>query len=226
MIIELVHQALVAHGFSKVLDNDTTGFYVRENGTAIRFAVLHRLDELIKPGDLNAAINQSAPEAFLTDPAFRKNCDLICIHHLDKLAEFKNHEEQIFEIEEDPHFYKKYVLYYSDTEVEAIKGIDFDKLNELISDKAQFNIYKSEPTAATKYSAAAKIFIKLPFLALHVNKVELVPLRLQIEEAVAETDLVKTYGMVQKLGKINVEELIKELISDELANLKNSDFKL
>ncbi|MEN5139298.1 ABC-three component system middle component 1 [Pseudomonas juntendi] len=221
MIIDLIHQALVAHGFSKVQDNDTTGFYIREQGTAIRFAVLHRLDELIKPSDLNAAINQSAPDAFTTDPTFRKNCDLICVHHLDKLAEFKNHEEQIFEIEEDPHFYKKYVLYYSDTEVEAIRGLDFEKLNELISDKSQFNIYKNEPTAATKYSAAAKIFIKLPFLGLQINKVELVPLRRQIDEAVAEIDLSKTYGTVQKLGQTNVEELIKELIDDELANLPN-----
>ena len=221
MIIDLIHQALVAHGFIKVQDNDTTGFYVRENGAAIRFAVLHRLDKLMKPGDLNAAINQSAPEALATDPAFRKNCDLICIHHLDNLAEFKNHEEQIFEIEEDPHFYKKYVLYYSNTEVEAIKGLDFAKLNKLISDKAQFNLYKNDPTAATKYSAAAKIFIKLPFLELHINKAELVPLHLQVEEAVAETDLVNTYRTVQKYGQVNVEDLIKELSSDELANLQN-----
>jgi hypothetical protein len=221
MITDLIHQALDAHDFSKVHENETTGFYVRENGTAIRFAVLHRLDNLMKPGDLNATINQSAPVTFTADPAFKKNCDLICIHHLDKLAEFKNHEEQIFEIEEDPHFYKKYVLYYSDTEVEAIKELDFAKLNELISDKAQFDIYKNEPTAATKYSAAAKIFIKLPFLSLHINKVELVPLRLQIEEAVAEVDLTKTYGTIQKHGQVNIEDLIKELINDELANFQN-----
>lgn len=221
MIIEIINQALVAHNFSKVHGNDNTSFYARESGTAIRFAVLHRLDELMKPSDLNAIINQSAPEAFLTDPAFKKNCDLICIHHLNKLAEFKNHEEQIFEIEEDPHFYKKYVLYYSDTEVEAIKGFNFDEINELISDKSQFNIYKNEPTAPTKYSAAAKIFIKLPFLRLNIKKIELVPLRRQIEEAVAEIDLAKTYSTIQKLGQTNVEELIKELISDELANLPN-----
>ena len=221
MIVDLIHQALDAHEFSKVHENDTTGFYVRENGTAIRFAVLHRLDNLMKPSDLNATINQSAPVAFTADPAFKKNCDLICIHHLDKLAEFKSYEEQIFEIEEDPHFYKKYVLYYSDTEVEAIKGLDFSKLNELISDKTQFDIYKKDPTAATKYSAAAKIFIKLPFLALKIDKVELVPLRLQIEEAVAEAGLTKTYDTVQKIGQTNIEELIKELISDELANIKN-----
>lgn len=221
MIIELIHQALVANEFSKVQGNDTTGFYVREIGTAIRFSVLHRLDSLIKPGDLNAAINQCAPEGFLTDPAFRKNCDLICIHHFDKLAEFKNHEEQIFAIEEDPHFYKKYVLYYSETELDAIRGLDFKGINDLISDKSQFNAYKKEPTAATKYSAAAKIFIKLPFLALRINKVDLVPLRLQIAEAVAEASLIKTYDTVQKFEQINVEELIKELINDELANLQD-----
>lgn len=221
MIINLIHQALDAHNFSKVHENDTTGFYVRENGTAIRFAVLHRLDNLMKPGDINATINQSAPVAFTADPAFKKNCDLICIHHLDKLAEFKNYEEQIFEIEEDPHFYKKYVLYYSDTEVEAIKGLNFVKLNELISDKKQFDAYKNEPTAATTYSAVAKIFIKLPFLALNINKVELVPLRLQIEDAVAEADLTKMYETIQKHGQLNAEDLIKELISDELANFKN-----
>lgn len=219
MIIELIHQALLAHGFSRVHNNDTTGFYVRESDAAIRFAVLHKLDILISPGDLNSAINQSAPEEFLTDPAFRKNCDLICIHYLDKLAEFKNNEEQIFEIEEDPHFYKKYVLYYSEAEIDAIKDLDFKKLNELISDKSQFNIYKKEPTAATKYSAAVKIFIKLPFLALHINKIELVPLRLQIEEAVAESDLTKTYDTVQKLDQTNVEDLIMELIKDELENI-------
>jgi hypothetical protein len=221
MIIDLIHQALDAHDFSKVHENDTTSFYVRENGTAIRFAVLHRLDNLMKPGDLNATINQSAPVAFTADPAFKKNCDLICIHHLDKLAEFKNSEEQIFEIEEDPHFYKKYILYYSDTEVEAIKGLNFAKLNELISDKKQFDVYKKEPTSATKYSAAAKIFIKLPFLSLNINKAELVPLRLQIEEAVAEVDLTKTYETVQKYDQLNAEDLIKELINDELANFQN-----
>ncbi|HCD3313174.1 TPA: hypothetical protein NBN53_005121, partial [Enterobacter chengduensis] len=66
-----------------------------------------------------------------------------------------------------------------------------------------------------------KIFIKLPFLELNINKVELVPLRLQIEEAVAEADLTKTYKTIQKYGQLNAEDLIKELISDELANIQN-----
>ncbi|PJL10875.1 hypothetical protein B9Y66_17555 [Stenotrophomonas maltophilia] len=221
MIINLIHQALVAHDFLKVDENDASSFYIRESGPSIRFAILHKLDKLMTPSELNAIINHSAPPKFTTDPAFKKNCDLICIHHLDKLAEFRNHEEQIFEIEEDPHFYKKYVLYYSDAEVEAIKDLDFEKLKELISDKSQFDTYKSNPVAPTRYGAAAKIFIKLPFLKLHINKIELVPLRLQVEEAVEEIQLTKTYETIRKFGQLGAEDLIKELIDDELENLKN-----
>ena len=93
---------------------------------------MHKLDQLSSPAELNAAINQLAPDSFLSHPTFKKNCDLICIHHLNKLAEFKDHEEQIFAIEEDPHFFKKYILYYSDTEENAIQDYSFDKLMDTI----------------------------------------------------------------------------------------------
>ena len=107
MIKQLIDEALVAHGFVSKCDLDTTSFYIRDSGSAIRFAVVHNLDELITPAELNSQINQLAPEEFLRNPSFKKNCDLICIYRLDVLADFKEYEEGIFDIEEDPHFYKK-----------------------------------------------------------------------------------------------------------------------
>lgn len=221
MITKLIDEALIAHGFSKEHETDITGFYIRESGSAIRFAILHKLDQLPTPSALNAAINQSAPESFTNNPTFKKNCDLICIHHLNKLAEFKDHEEQIFAIEEDPHFFKKYVLYYSDTEQSAIKDYSFEKLKLAIADKKYFSDYKNDPLAATQYSVAAKIFIKLPFLELPFNRGELVSLRLQAAEAVAQANLDVTYKFIQKLSASNAEELIQEMIDDELANIQN-----
>lgn len=221
MIVDIINQALHSHSFSKALQNEATGFYVQESQSAIRFAVLHRLDHLIEPGELNALINHSAPESFTSNPAFRKNCDLICIHHLSKLAEFKKSEERIFEIEEDPHFYKKYVLYYSDSEIEAIKGLNFNEIEKLISDKEQFDIYKQDPLAPSRYGAAAKLFIKLPFLKFHINKVDLPPLRSQIEEAVAEAELTRTYELLRKHDQTQIDELIMELIGDELEDFKD-----
>ncbi|WP_259484186.1 ABC-three component system middle component 1 [Shewanella baltica] len=111
MINKIIDEALIAHKFTIEHASELTRFYKRESDSAIRFAILHKLDKLSSPAELNAAINQSAPDSFLSHPSFKKNCDLICIHHLNKLAEFKNHEEQIFAIEEDPHFFKKYILY-------------------------------------------------------------------------------------------------------------------
>ncbi|MGR2857853.1 hypothetical protein FY046_17620 [Erwinia sp. 1181_3] len=221
MINKIIDEALIAHDFKKEHETELTGFYIREFGSAIRFAILHRLDELTNPAALNAVINQSVPESFINHPTFKKNCDLICVHRLKKLAEFKDFEEQIFAIEEDPHFFKKYILYYSDTEETAIQDYSFEKLAATISDKSQFINYKSEPLAATQYSVAAKIFIKLPFLELPFTREKLVSLRLQASEAVAEEGLVEIYEIIQKLTTNNADEIIKELINNELENNPN-----
>lgn len=221
MIKQLIDEALVAHGFVSKRELDTTSFYVRESGSAIRFAVVHTLDSLPDPAKLNNQINHLAPEEFLKNPSFKKNCDLICIHRLDVLAEFKDHEEEIFAIEEDPHFYKKYVLYYSIAEESALTDFTYDKLVSVIADKKEFIDYKEDPLAASQYSFAAKTFIKLPFLELPSHQGNLVPLRQQAIEAVAEAELNDTYSTIQKVTVNNADEIIKEMINNELENIQD-----
>ncbi|MBA2930431.1 MULTISPECIES: ABC-three component system middle component 1 [Pseudomonas] len=221
MIKQLIDEALAAHGFVSKRELDTTSFYVRESGSAIRFAVVHILDDLADPAELNNKINHLAPEEFLRNPSFKKNCDLICIHRLDVLAEFQNHEEEIFAIEEDPHFYKKYVLYYSVAEESALTDFTYDKLLDVIADKKEFLGYKDNPLTATQYSFAAKTFIKLPFLELPSHQGNLVSLRLQAGEAVAQAGLNDTYHIMQQVTKNNADDLIKEMIRNELANIQD-----
>lgn len=221
MIKQLIDEALVAHGFVSKLELDTTSFYIRESGSAIRYAVVHNLDEFPNPAELNNKINHLAPEEFLRNPSFKKNCDLICIHRLDALAEFKDHEEEIFAIEEDPHFYKKYVLYFSRAEENILTDFTYEKLLSVIADKKEFLNYKETPLVATQYSFAAKIFIKLPFLELPSHQGNLVPLRLQAAEAIAEVGLNDTYSIIQKVTNKNADEIIKEMIKNELANIQD-----
>ncbi|WP_187229759.1 ABC-three component system middle component 1 [Escherichia marmotae] len=221
MIKQLIDEALVAHSFVKERDLGTTSFYIRKSGAAIRFAVLHTLSNLPNPAELNAIINHLAPESFNRNPSFKKNCDLICIHRLNVLAEFKDHEEEIFAIEEDPHFYKKYVLYYSTAEESALTNFSYDKLLTIIADKREFLSYKENPLDATQYSFAAKIFIKLPFLELPAHGGNLVPLRLQAAEAVAQIGLNDTYTTIQRLSKNNTDELVKEMIRHEMENIQD-----
>ncbi|EGQ7641738.1 TPA: ABC-three component system middle component 1 [Vibrio cholerae] len=221
MIKQLIDEALVAHGFVSKRELDTTSFYVRESGPAIRFAVVHTLDRLPDPAELNNRINHLAPDEFLRNPSFKKNCDLICIYRLDVLAEFKDHEEEIFAIEEDPHFYKKYVLYYSIAEESALTNFTYRKLETLIADKKEFLSYKEKPLVATQYSFAAKTFIKLPFLELPSHQGNLVSLRLQAAEAVAEAGLNDMYSTIQTVTGKNADDIIKEMINNELANIQD-----
>jgi hypothetical protein len=221
MIKQLIDEALVAHGFVKKHELDTTSFYVRESGSAIRFAVVHNLEDLTAPAELNNRINHLAPEEFLRNPSFKKNCDLICIHRLNILAEFKDQEEEIFAIEEDPHFYKKYVLYYSIAEESTLTDFTYDKLVSVIADKREFLNYKENPLEASQYSFATKTFIKLPFLELPSHQENLVSLRLQAAEAVAEIGLNDTYSTIQKVTDKNADDIIKEMINNELANIQD-----
>ncbi|OCG02755.1 ABC-three component system middle component 1 [Gilliamella apis] len=221
MIIRIIDNALITHKFTKEYEIEHTKFYKRESGSAIRFAILHKLDELPNPAELNTLINKSVPGSFASNPTFKKNCDLICVYHLNRLAEFKNNEEKIFALEEDPHFFKKYILYYSDDEVSAIQDYSYADLKKTISDKNLFNSYKDDPLAATEYSVAAKIFIKLPFLELPYTQEALLPLRQQAEKAVTEEDLGEIYTIIQKFTENNADELIKELIESELENITN-----
>ena len=221
MIKQLIDEALVAHDFVSKCKLETTSFYIRDFGSAIRFAVVHNLDELITPAELNSQINQLAPEEFLRNPSFKKNCDLICIYRLDVLAEFKEYEEGIFDIEEDPHFYKKYVLYYSIAEESTLTDFTYNKLESLIADKKEFIDYKENPLVASQYSFAAKTFIKLPFLELPNHQGNLVSLRQQAIEAVAEAGLSDTYLTIQQVTNVNADEIIKEMIKNELANIQD-----
>jgi hypothetical protein len=221
MIKQLIDEALAAHEFVSKRELDTTSFYVSESESAIRFAVVHTIDDLPDPAELNNRINHLAPEEFLRNPSFKKNCDLICIHRLDVLAEFKDHEEEIFAIEEDPHFYKKYVLYYSIAEESALANFTYEKLESVIANKKEFLDYKENPLVATQYSFAAKTFIKLPFLELPSHQGNLVSLRLQAAEAVAEASLNDTYSTIQKVTDKNADQIIKEMINNELANIQD-----
>ncbi len=221
MIKQLIDEALVAHDFVSKRELDTTSFYVRESGSAIRFAVVHTIDDLPDPAELNNRINHLAPDEFIRNPSFKKNCDLICIYRLDVLAEFKEHEERIFAIEEDPHFYKKYVLYYSITEESALTDFTYDKLVSVIADKKEFIDYKENPLVASQYSFAAKTFIKLPFLELPSHQRNLVSLNQQATEAVAEAGLSDTYSAIQQVTNANADEMIKEMIKNELANIQD-----
>ncbi|MBS7661708.1 hypothetical protein I0D00_07075 [Pseudomonas lalucatii] len=217
MLRDIINSALTENDFELIHQSDFTSYYVSEQGDAVRFSILHQMTSLPTPEELNSEVTQNAPSSFIEHPAFKKNCDLICIFKLETLSGFKDIEDSIFSIEEDPYHYKKYVLYYSDSEEQLLSNASYKDIIDTISDKKQFDDYKDKPLAPSMYSIAAKVFIKLPFLKLPFKKRELVPLKQQALEVVSESGLNHYYDLIQKNS--DIQKTITDLINHELENI-------
>lgn len=224
MLNKLIDTALIEHDFLLESQTDNSSFYIRKCNKSIRFAIVHNMYELKKPELLNAEITKTAPLTFKNNPAFSKNCDLICLLYNDSL-DFSEKSSDLLSIEEDPYYYKKYVLYYDRAEKNILNNIEFIDILNIIKDMEQFEFYKSDPDATSLYSLATKIFIKLPFLRLPYQEKELVPLETQAYEAVEREGLLSFFEKIQKsiITSQDDDILIMELINEELENIKNSD---
>jgi hypothetical protein len=228
MLAKLLDKALSANGFRCENLTEQTAFYIYEEKSSIRFAVIHKLTEILPPDKLNSFITSIAPIHFKEHSAYKKNCDLICILRLDNLSDFKPIENGIFSIEEDPYQYKKYVLYYTSHEEEILNNLDYNALLKIIADKTAFKEYKENPLASSPYSIAAKIFIKLPFLELPHESQTLKPLQLQANEATTEAEMEILYKNIQNSPEqdTEIESFVTALIEHELENIKNSNLEL
>ena len=91
----------------------------------------------------------------------------------------------------------------------------------MIADKKEFIDYKENPLEASQYSFAAKTFIKLPFLELPNHQGNLVSLRQQAIEAVAEAALSDTHATIQQVTNSNADKIIKEMIKNEMENIQD-----
>lgn len=234
MIKEIIVQAAIHHGFSPNEsglpthprpENSTPddninniSFFSQIDKDRKRFLAILETRTIDTPEKINNLVLQCAPESFKTDPAFDKNTDLIIIHRLDLRADFKKIEQIVFNIEENPFYFKKYFLYYSTEEESLLSHHSFTDLSTLIKDTALFEKYSADPLTPSKYSIIARIFIKTPFIKTPTKESTLKPLDAYVSEALSEKNLLAMHTKIAHTAQYKQEELIKELINEELEN--------
>jgi hypothetical protein len=221
MLKKILIEAAEKHDFSFVTSIEDVEFFERKIEGAERYLILKSLDSLDSIEKIQTELLTSLPESFSKEPSFNKNCDLVLIHKLQNLADFKNLENMILTYEEDPYYFKKYFLYFSDTEEKAIQGKNYDDLFSVVLKMDEFEIYKKNPLTPSFYSLAARVFIKLPFLSVPRSIKTLQTLSDDIIAVVAEAKLQKTYYKITSKTNTteNAEALLQELIDEELENI-------
>lgn len=223
MIKKIIEEFAINHGYKRVdgTGNDNQPSYlIQAYGDKKRFLALYESKALISPQELNSIVNIEAPEAFKTDPAFEKNTDLIVLHNLEHRADFKKIEAEVFSIEENPYYFKKYFLYFSDAELLLLEGHDINSLLNVVTDEKRFSEYKESPLEPTLYSVAARILIKVPFIKVPIKEGNLKPIQVYLDEALIEANVHELYEKIilQENNDEQPDEIIRSLISEEMEN--------
>lgn len=224
MLNEFIKQAIKDHHFIEVeTESDKISFFKKEIGELRRYIITYITDKLEEATTINELIINNTATELLETPAFAKNTDLIIIFRLDRLLNYKQYEKNIFDVEENAYYFKKYVLYYSSEENQLITGKSFNDLKAVLSDHKEFASYKSEPSRSGLYNMAARIFIKLPFLEMPNIEKNIVPIDLQIANLVESLNLSEIYRKINNANKksdLTTDILIEELINEELETIK------
>ncbi|WP_335992539.1 ABC-three component system middle component 1, partial [Acinetobacter pittii] len=156
MLKKIMHEAVIDSGFILEKSLDNTDFFIKENGEAQRYLIVHVLDQLLSVESIHDLINESLPETLQKHPAFKKNCDLILIYKVDFLNDFNGIEEQILEIEENPYYFKKYFFYYSDAEEKLLLGKNYGDFKSQIKKMDEFDEYKKDPLKPSFHSLVTR----------------------------------------------------------------------
>ncbi|KKD40884.1 ABC-three component system middle component 1 [Bacillus sp. FSL L8-0167] len=151
-----------------------------------------------------------------------KNLSLLIMLKVDSLNHSSAIQSLIFDIEEDPYTFKKYILTYTDEQESLLISLfkeseqDFTSfLYKILYNTEKFSSFKSRKTNenALVYDLVSKMFIKLPYLSLKNQHKEMDLLLNDILGGFGEDDRV-TWDALMELREYNgsdpsIEEIFK-----------------
>lgn len=157
------------------------------------------------------------------DASITKNISLLVCY---RQATTTNVGASVFHIEEDPYDFKKYVLLYTQSQVDSLVEkwsaseepiVSF--LNRLLYENGGFTEFKNQPMEETAYNLTMKFFIKLPFLKIEVKERPLENLPAVInEQLVDDLQILRDRILRIPVDKVTVNELMgkEEPTNDQL----------
>jgi hypothetical protein len=155
-------------------------------------------------------------------PGVDKNLSMLIIVERNINTSTDEFNNKIYTLEENPYYFKKYVLPYTEEQFTLLKHyINIDKkiieqLDLIVNNKGWFSLFKAQQTEqyetheAKVFDLVSKLYIKLPFLKIQINKEELPNLTKEIEDEISTED----------------QEVIKKILSIKSKDPKWEDILL
>lgn len=253
-----MEMCLKQYDYIKVSDitYDNLWFYKKKNKSIASYFIIHSIDctnfelnnesmknalenleaiyskkqsdsESVKTNILNSFTN--AKEASQVD----KNTSAIYLLKFNNIENLNMHRNLVYAIEESPNYFKRYILPYTEGQLEGIKKaiIDYETLpvNEVLSDIAndEDEYYKLMDglNVGSTYELVIRLFSKIPFLQYRFKAGAMPkPIEEDIAQKVDEHNLTKFHAAIQTLN-CSLEDLLS-LIPDTEINQASLDREL
>lgn len=118
---------------------------------------------------------------------YKKNTSLIISVKVDSVFDEYKLSNKIYDIEESPYFFKRYIILYTEQQKELIQNIKSSQYISILSDKEKFRAYKKNKKGEDNvndrfendvliYDIISKLYIKIPFLVYNFDEDERLPI--------------------------------------------------
>jgi len=187
-----------------------------------------QLYHLIKGDFFSRCFNSIKSSKNIYEKEVDKNSSmLICYEVSSNNVENKELLQRvIYEIEEDPYFFKKNVLSYSTEQVNAIKKIIDEQqiilsLEKQLSNIDNFRKFKANPAAVVDYEFLTKLFIKLPFLNLtNIELGKLKNLKSKIVDELKNKNLTLDHKLITHLAELELDTFEIDELDDLILKME------
>lgn len=154
------------------------------------------------------------------DERIDKNLSMIVCYRESVEEDITKQNKIYFDIEEDPYYFKKYLLSYSDMEEEKLLELLYEEdsttelINNVVTNTEYFEKFKSEVVTDSSilYKICSKMMIKIPFINLNYIKDELENLSDKISTIMDEKDLDEFRNMILSNEFTGDDEILKKIL--------------
>ncbi|MER2175331.1 MAG: ABC-three component system middle component 1 [Carnobacterium sp.] len=154
------------------------------------------------------------------DERIDKNLSMIVCYRESVKEDITKQNKIYFDIEEDPYYFKKYLLSYSDMEEEKLLELFYEEdsttelINNVVTNTEYFEKFKSEVVTDSSilYKICSKMMIKIPFINLNYIKDELENLSDKISTIMDEKDLDEFRNMILSNEFTGDDEMLKKIL--------------
>ncbi|PFO75676.1 hypothetical protein COJ86_03840 [Bacillus cereus] len=217
---------------SLIGEENNVQFFANLNKNSVNFYIVVFVNKIE-----NTFLDERVPEIFSAikslekgyDPRMDKNLSMLVCLHTDNEADLKELHKNIFEIEEDPYFFKKYVFSFTKEQEKTLTEL-FEReegensksiINKIVNDNENFISFKRNPgiLSDSEYGICSRLLIKLPFIVFERGEKKIVDLSKKIMEDLQTKNIEKETREWLEIeiedNKYIVDDILKMIEGDE-----------